>query len=183
MSGSPDADDLNLINSGLSKLTTNNNRQISINDDLYDGLNNMTNTINDLIREKDRTFTLTQSSNNLLKIILNLDILNEEIIKIQNSITLSKLGVVNNRMLRPIDTELINQILNDQGIPVDLLDQALGFASVAVGTDGETILYIISIPNPSNPSYQHLKIVPIIRYAVKEKFLYKFLIFLVFVQI
>lgn len=37
MSGSPDADDLQLINSGINQLTENNNRQTSVNDNIFDG--------------------------------------------------------------------------------------------------------------------------------------------------
>lgn len=161
MSGSPDADDLEMIDSRIFEVTENNNKQISINDDLYDGLINMTETINELIREENKTYTVVQAKNDLLRIILNLDIINQEIINIQNSILLAKVGIVNGRILKLKEIKLINQILSDQGIPTDLLDEALGFASVTIGTDGETILYIINIPNLSSSSFQHLKIVPI----------------------
>lgn len=169
MSGSPDADDLEIINNGINKITDNSNRQITVNDELFDGLNNMTETINELIREENRTHRAVKAGNDLFNIILNLNIINQEIITIQNSITLAKLGVVNNRMLRPREIELMNQILSDQGIPIDVLDEALGFASVTIGTDGETILYIINIPNLSDSSYQHLKIASIIDHSLRIK--------------
>lgn len=169
MSGSPDADDLRLINSGIFKVTENSNRQISINDEIYDGLNNMTETVNELIKEENITHRAVLAGNSLLNIILNLDIINQEVINIQNSIALSKLGVVNNRMLTLKEIESINQILSDQGIPTNLLDEALGFASVTIGTDGQTLLYIINIPNLSNSSYQHLRIVPILTDSLRIK--------------
>lgn len=169
MSGSPDADDLNMINSGLTRITDNTNKQIQINNEIYDGLNNATDTINYLITVEDKTHELIKSSNGLLKIILNLDIVNQEIIKILNSITFSKLGLVSNRMLRQKETRLIDQILYDQGTPTDLLDEILGFTTVTIGTDGETILYIINIPNLSNTTYQHLKIIPVISNALRIK--------------
>lgn len=169
MSGSPDADDLEMIDSKIFNVTENNNKQISINDNLYDGLNNMTETINELIKEENRTISVVHAKNNLLRIILNLDIINQEIINIQNSILLAKVGIVNGRILKLKEIKLINQILSDQEIPTDLLDEALGFASVTIGTDGELILYIINIPNLSNSSYQHLKIEPIRSNALRIK--------------
>lgn len=169
MSGSPDADDLRLINTGIYKVTGNSNRQISINDELYDGLNNMTETVNELIKEENKTHRAVIAGNDLLNIILNLDIINQEVINIQNSITLSKLGIVNNRMLTLREIESINQILSDQGIPTELLDEALGFASVTIGTDGQMLLYIINIPNLSNSSYQHLRIVPVLTDSLRIK--------------
>lgn len=95
MSGSPDADDLTIINSGIYRVTENNNRQISINENLYDGLNNMTEIINDLITEENKTNKAIKARNDLFNIILHLDIVNPEITKIQNSIALSKLGIIN----------------------------------------------------------------------------------------
>lgn len=169
MSGSPDADDLNLINTEIYKVTKNNNLQISINDNLYEGFNNMTEAINELVKEEHKIYDIVTEGNNLFSIILNLDIINQEIIQIQNAIILSKLGIVNNRILRPKEIEFMNQILSDQGIPIDLLDEALGFASVTIGTDGETILYIINVPNLSNSTYQHLRVEPIIEQSLRIK--------------
>lgn len=99
MSGSPDADDLNLINTEIYKVIKNNNLQISINDNLYEGFNNMTEAINELVKEEHKIYDIVTEGNNLFSIILNLDIINQEIIQIQNAIILSKLGIVNNRTI------------------------------------------------------------------------------------
>ena len=158
MSGSPDADDLKIINQDLNKISDNNNEQITINEELYKGVDNITDSLNQLIVSSRKTSTTID----LLNIIMNLDILNDEIRNIQEAILLAKLKIINRRMLKPNEIDLIGQIFSRQGIPATLLDEALGFATSTIGTNGEIILYIINIPHFGNQTFQHLKIEPVI---------------------
>lgn len=158
MSGSPDADDLRIINTDLNKMTDNSNQQIIINDELNQGVNNITDAINKVIISHRKTSTAVD----LLNILMNLDILNNEIDHIQDAILLAKLEMISSKILSHHEIELINQILSSQGISPALLDEALSFASATIGTNGEIILFIINIPHFSQSTYQHLKIEPII---------------------
>lgn len=165
MSGSPDADDLEIINKELNKITDNSNKQININSDLYKGVNNVTETVNKLIVSNEKT----NSAIDLLNIIMNLDILNDEISNIHDSILLAKLDLINSKLLSHREIELIGQILRKQGIALALLDEALGFATTTIGTNGEIILYVINIPHFGNLTYQHLKIEPVISNSQRIK--------------
>ena len=75
---------------------------------------------------------------------------------------MAKLQLTNSRMLSLDEIEYIGQIFIKQGIDTAFLDEALGFATTTIGTNGDIILYIINIPHLSNETYQHLKIEPIV---------------------
>lgn len=169
MSGSPDADDLKIINNDIEKFTENNNQQIVINDNFYQEIDNITDSINKLISIDNRTSTAIDKEYDLLNIILNLEILNDEVANIQNSILLSKIKLINSRILSTDEIAFISQTFSNQGIPSAFLDEALGFATSTIGTNGDIILYIINIPHLGNQTYRHLRIEPIIANSKRIK--------------
>ena len=158
MSGSPDADDLRLISKEINRAADNNNEQITINQNMYNDLENITNTINKLV-ELDNDVQKKNLNDKLFMIVfLNLDRINNEIVNIQNSILFSKIKVVNHHVLSDRELELVSKSLSTQGIAPDLLDEALNSASTTIGSNGETLHYIINIPNLNPHTYNLLRI-------------------------
>ena len=162
MSGSPDADDLRIINRGIDDVVDNNNIQIKINDNIQENLENITLTIRKLASLGKENLHTIERTSNLVSIIVNLNIINEEITTIQNSILLSQLQIVNHKQLQLPQIESINKMLSDQQIFPDSLLEGLGFATSTIGTNGETILYTVNVPILGNTSFDHLKIEPIV---------------------
>ena len=162
LSGSPDAEDLRIITTGIDEVVDNNNAQIQINNNLQEKLENITISVKTLASIENSTSQTIFQTVNLFNIILNIDSIKEEIATIQNSILLSKINVVNHNQLNVKEIELVHNILNNQGISSELLQEALGFATSTIGTNGETILYIVNIPVLCNLTYEHLRIEPVI---------------------
>lgn len=167
LAGSPDADDLRTIDTFVNKLVSNNNEQTSINDNLIETMNNMTHTLNDLISVDSFNHYNFSKEIELIKVIVNLDLIEEEIEAIQNAILFSKLDLINNRLLTEDEVSLISSSIESQGIPTHLLEEALTFVSTSVITNGKIILYIISIPNFSKTSFQQLRIEAIVHNSEK----------------
>lgn len=167
LAGSPDADDLKIIDTSVNQLISNNNEQTTINNQLQEKLNNMTHSLNDVISVDSSNHHVLTSEIDQIKIIIKLDIIEEEIEAIQNAILISKLDLINNRILTADEVKLISSSIESQGIPTHLIEEALAFVSTAAITNGEVIRYIISIPNLSKTSFQHLHIEAIVHNSEK----------------
>lgn len=167
LAGSPDADDLKLIDTSVNQLVSNNNEQITINNQLLEKLNNMTHSLNDVISVDSSNYHVLTTEIDQIKAIIKLDMIEDEIEAIQNAILFSKLDLINNRILTAEEVKLISSSIESQGIPTHLIEEALAFVSTAVITNGEIIKYIISIPSFSKTSFQHLHIEAIVHNSEK----------------
>lgn len=177
MAGSPDSDDLKAINSSINQLVDNNNDQIEINQKLQTSLVNLTNYLDDINSLDSQNFNEISKELDSLKILFNLDLINDEIEAIRNAIIFSKLNILNNKLLTSDETEEITTRLETQGIHQHLIDEALQFATTSVVTNGEVILYIIGIPNFSKVTFQQLRVEAVInraeRIIIPGKFFFK----------
>lgn len=177
MAGSPDSDDLKAINSSINQLVDNNNDQIEINQKLQISLVNLTNYLNDINSLDSQNFNEISKELDSLKILFNLDLINDEIEAIRNAIIFSKLNILNNKLLTSEETEEITTRLETQGIHQHLIDEALQFATTSVVTNGEVILYIVGIPNFSKVTFQQLRVEAVInraeRIIIPGKFFFK----------
>lgn len=158
MSGSPDADDLKIMTNGIDSVSDNSNKQISINDQLYSSINNLTKTVNEIIQVETTNSKLAVEDNMILSLILNLDILNDEISAIQESITFAKIGIVNYKLLTTEEIQQIDETMSNQGVHLELLEEALNLVKVTIGASNDILLYIVNIPIFYPETYEELKI-------------------------
>lgn len=158
MAGSPDADDLTTINSELENLTDNNNKQIILNNDLRDNMENLTGALNSLIKIETENSKSSIIRDNLIKAILTLDTLKEEIDGIQTAITLSKLNIVNSKIISTVEAEWIYQGFKDQGVTTDSMESAFHLISTTVGANEHLLVYILNIPDFDETTYTNLRI-------------------------
>lgn len=165
MSGSPDADDLQLITKGINAVVDNNNKQIPINDEMFESLKNLTDVTNKLIKEESKSSRLDSEKTQILNLILNLDILNNQISAIQESITFAKVGIVNYKILSTDEISQIDESLSKQGVHTELLEEALNLAKITIGTNNEILLYVINIPAFYPESYDELQIEAIFNHS------------------
>lgn len=163
MSGSPDADDLRIITKGINEMVDNSNKQIKINDQVFDSLGNLTEITNKLINITEQNSKLSSEETQVLHLILNLDIINQEIASIQEAIIFAKLGTVNYKLLTTDEIIQIDELLSNQGMHLDLLEEAINFAKVTIGTNNELLLYVVNIPKFYHPVYEVLKIEAILK--------------------
>ncbi|XP_058454967.1 uncharacterized protein LOC131432615, partial [Malaya genurostris] len=165
ISGAPDAEDLRMITTGINDVIDNNDRQSSINNQVFGSLDNITETMDKIIAVERDHFKLATEENLILKIFINLDFINKEIEAIHESIVLAMLGIVSHKILDPAEIHLIDESLANQGVYSELLDEALNFAKVIIGTDNEILLYVINIPIFHQTTYEELKIEVILKNA------------------
>lgn len=158
MSGSPDADDLEIITKSMNEVVDNSNKQITINDDVFKSLDNLTEITNYLFNITEKNSKHISEESRVLNLILNLDIINQEIENIQEAIILAKLGTVNYKLLTTDEIIQIDQLLSNQGLHLDLLEEAINFAKVTIGTNNEILLYVVNIPKFHQPIFDVLKI-------------------------
>ena len=137
----------------MNQLVSNNNEQTTINTDPIQKLNDITDSLNNVTSVDALNHHSLSTEIDLIRFVINLDIIQDEIESIQNAIMLSKLDLINNR------------ILEDQGISSHLMGEALNFVSTASITNGEVIMYIVSISNFSKTSFQLLHVEAIVHNA------------------
>lgn len=100
--------------------------------------------------------------NNLIKVILTLDTLKEEIDYVQPTITLSKLNIVNSKILSVTEVDLIHENLRAQGDQTDSMESAFHLLSTTVGTNDHFLAFIINVPDFDPALFANLRIEAVI---------------------
>lgn len=145
IAGNPDAQDLMIINSTLNDLIEQNNMQYKVNEQVGQRIEELTSTINQII-ERTHTNQVLLNEIDMITTILNIDIINRILIGIQEAILFSKVHITNSRILSIKEINFIKNMLNNQGVQVELPDEALNFVTPKVVTSRDTLLYILHVP-------------------------------------
>lgn len=160
IAGNPDAEDLRAINSSLNDLITENNNQYKVNNQMALRLQSLTDTVNKIV-ESSYTNKIALNEMETLITILNIDIINKILVDIQDAIILSKTLTVNTRMLSLKEINTIRTLLEEQGIKVDLPDEAISFVTPKIAVSKNTLLYILHIPQLEPEEANIVKIFPL----------------------
>lgn len=166
LAGSPDANDLRAITLAINNASDNNNKQIVINQDFESAINNITRNLNSLNQLNSLTLDKLNLDLQLLKVIFQLERLENQINQIQDSIIFSKLNVVNHHLLTSEETILISNYLKSQDISFSSLDQALEFTQINIAFQEGTLIYAINLPELTHEKFATLRVEPL---AVHEK--------------
>ncbi|XP_049531149.1 uncharacterized protein LOC125948789 [Anopheles darlingi] len=161
IAGSPDADDLRLLNSTINDLITNNNVQVKINNDLTLQLTETLGRVKEALKLSRDTSVDLYSIN----ILLNLKYLSEKLGLVTDSITLAKLGVTNSRILNRKEVDLLISDLRKQNLPIHTVTEALSYTRTKIATNNNEILFIISCPRLTNDYYKKIEL-----YAVTNNY-------------
>lgn len=156
--GSPDADDLRIINTTMNELTENNNKQYRINKQFDHRLRTLTDTINQLTKEREQVMLNELET---IKTIMNIDIINHVLEEIQEAISWTKVSVVSNKILSSPEINSIKTILEDQGVKVELPDEALKLVQPIIAINSNSILYILKIPQLADEEATMLEVFPL----------------------
>ncbi|XP_055714395.1 uncharacterized protein LOC129808633 [Phlebotomus papatasi] len=131
---------------GINKLIKNNNKQVEINKNFEIRINNMIKTISGLLKsnleKKDNTLTYLE----VINLLFHIDELHNKLKAIEEAIMLSKLGVVSKSLLTPMEMNFITEKLYQQNIRLRYREQIFKYLSAAVLYEGETIVYVVDIP-------------------------------------
>lgn len=157
VAGSPDADDLKIINSSINNLIQNNNAQVKINRELN-------------LQMKEFVFKTTQAislfnsraiESHSINIFLNLKYLHEKLEQIVDSITFAKIGILNRKILSSTEIQVLLQKLHNENITTHSITEALSYAESSVATNNKEVALLIKIPKLDRRVFRKIHIYPI----------------------
>lgn len=161
IAGSPDAQDLRIINGTLNDLIKENNMQYKVNEQVGQRIQQLTNVINQII-EKTHSNQLLLNEIDMITTILNIDIINKILVGIQEAILFSKVRITNSGILSIKEINLVKTMLSNQGVQVELPDEALNFVTPKIATSRDTLLYILHVPQLEVEESTIIRIYPLI---------------------
>lgn len=161
IAGTPDAQDLRIINFTMNELITQNNEQYKVNMQLDERVSRLTDTINKVI-ENSLSNKLIFNEIETITTILNIDNINHLLDNIQDAITLSKSSLVSNKILSLKELNTVKTLLQDQGVTIDFPDEALQFVIPKLALKDDTLLYMLNVPRLENTTSIILRIYPLV---------------------
>lgn len=161
IAGSPDHDDAEYIYKTLDEMSTNNNKQIIINKDFANQVNNITKIVNTFSNAIKKDSSIVRED---IEIIRNkIRIIKESIINIKYAIQWAKNNIINSFLLNKAEMHLTISQLEKENMPFDNIEEALELANVNVLTNYSNILYVIKIPVTKFDIYENMIIRPVIK--------------------
>lgn len=171
LAGNPDNDDLEIINHSLGTLEKQENllskslsRQIIINEQIQNKINNITDIIkkiNKHIIEQKNNSLVVKVDLEYINLIVNLDILIQILNNIEEQIEFSKLNVLNRNLFSFQEKKYIFNRLNAQKLKLDYLDQIFQYTSGSVIVGRGEILMLVKIPILEDNEFDLINIQPL----------------------
>lgn len=146
IAGSPDADDLRIINTTLNNLVTQNNQQTKINNIINIRINEMATTVNKLIEQQSTENKILLKELDAITLLLYMDTTNNILEDLEDTILRTRIKLANNKLLSLKEILTIETLLNEQGIKTQFPEEALNYAKPKIAIRGDNLLYILQIP-------------------------------------
>lgn len=161
IAGSPDHDDAEYIYKTLDEMATNNNKQIIINNDFADQVNNITKMVNVLSNAIKKDTSIVGEDIEILRNKIRL--IKEGIINIKYAIQWAKSNIINSFLLNKVEMDLTMGQLKKENMPFNNIEEALELASINVLSNNSNILYVIKIPITKSNMYENIIVKPVIK--------------------
>lgn len=146
IAGSPDADDLKIINTTLDELITENNHQTRINNIINTRIDEMATTVNRLIEGQALQNKILLKELDAVTLLLFMDTTNSILEDLEDTILRTRIELANSKLLSLKEILTIETLLNEQGIQTNFPEEALNYAKPKIATRGDLLLYILQIP-------------------------------------
>lgn len=177
IAGTPDANDLHVINSTMNQLIENNNNQIFINQAMNGRIQHISKITNDLLELDYKTQQQHVIELNLITILLNIDTIQHQIEILEDAILLAKHGIPSSRILSIKDYVKTKKFLEQANIYVNSYEDLLSRSIAHVVMNTTHIMYMLKIPQLSNEAYDFEYIDPLVtnekRVYVKNNYIIK----------
>lgn len=157
IAGTPDADDLKLINSSINNLVSNNNLQVKINREIALQLKEVAFKTKDAIQK----FNSRTTEFHAIAILENLKFLSQTLGQILDTITLAKLGILNILILSDNETTTFIHDLAREKVIVSTAADAISYASTSIATNQREIALLIKLPKLNSKIYRKVHVHPI----------------------
>lgn len=167
LAGSPDHHDFEIIQRKMNDVLENNSNQVVINRLSIEKINNLTNVTNEIIKilkDSDRT-----QDDRISKLKYKLEIIKDEVANIEFAIHLAKVNVVNSFILSSLELQILDEVFDKNNIPFSSIDELLHFSKIKIASEGQNIIYIISIPTTDTDNCKRILIKPIKRGNIVNK--------------
>lgn len=160
ISGSPDAEDLRIINRTSNSLIDQNNEQIKINKQFEDRIFNISNSFSLFVSN----FSNEMNSVNLL---FQIDELINYLETIEEAITLARANIPSSRLVTAEEVQLAKNVIADNHLGLDTPNDILDIASVYILHNAHQIIYVLKIPKIKAINYELYYIEPIVNNGSK----------------
>lgn len=155
IAGSPDADDLKIINYTMNNLINQNNRQVFVNNAMDMRIQQISKTTNDLLNLDFQAKQQHEMDINILATILNMDTVQHQLEILEDAILLAKHGIPSSRILSMTDYVKMKPFLDQQHVYASTFEGLLSKSSTQVTMNDTHIMYIIKIPQLSSELYEY----------------------------
>lgn len=155
IAGSPDAEDLRIINSSINSLITGNNRQIMINQAINNQIQGITDVTNELLIAQQERMKNHSIEINQLIILSNLDLLQNQMDTLEESILMAKHGIPSSKLLSIHSFNRIATLLQEHEIYLSSFEELLTQSTAQVILNTTHIAYILKIPQLSKEVYEY----------------------------
>ncbi|XP_055599591.1 uncharacterized protein LOC129748850 [Uranotaenia lowii] len=129
----------------MNDLIDQNNQQFKVNENIDKRIQHLTNAIKEVMLQANFNKIMINDIE-IITAIMNTDILNKMLEDIQDAIMLSKLSITHNRILSIREILAIRELIQDQGVNLNLPDEALQFVTPKFATSSKMLLYLMHIP-------------------------------------
>ncbi|XP_041776420.1 uncharacterized protein LOC121595976 [Anopheles merus] len=155
IAGSPDAEDLTIINTTLNSLILQNNEQLLINNGLSRRFQETTHIANHVIDLQNRIQREHQTEIQQIIKIANLDALQAHIKTLQEAILAAKHGIPNSELLSIEDLNTVAEFLAQNGIYYTSVEEMLTQATAQVTMNSTHVIFMLKFPRLSYENYEY----------------------------
>lgn len=146
IAGTPDADDLRIINTTLNELIAQNNAQVHINNVLNVKIAEMTSTINSLIDKYADKNKITLQEMEAITLLIYMDNTNRILEEIEDTVLRTHVNLPNSKLLTLNEITAIETVLNNQGINTSFPEEALNYVKPKIASKDNILFYILHVP-------------------------------------
>lgn len=164
ISGSPDAEDLRIINRTTNLLIDQNNEQVKINRYFENRFQNMSTSLSMFISNVSNEIIDRMSSVNLL---FNIDELTKHLETIEEAIALARANIPSSRLITAQELQLARNFISDNHLGLDSPNDILDIAGAYILHNALQIIYVLKIPKIKAINYELYYIEPIINNGSK----------------
>ncbi|XP_062558605.1 uncharacterized protein LOC134223467 isoform X2 [Armigeres subalbatus] len=134
ISGSPDADDIRLVNATINTIINQENNQMKINSGLDTRIRNITYVINALISKNNNLSSELSEGFSSVNLLFNIDELTQQIETIGEAITLARWNIPSSRLISLTELTAAQDFLRTQGLDVATAESVLEIARAYIIT-------------------------------------------------
>lgn len=176
IAGTPDANDLQIINSTMNQLIQDNNNQVYINNAVSGRIQQISKIADDLLQLNHKSKNQHTVELNLLTMLLNIDTTQHHIEELEDAIVLAKHGIPTSRILSIKDYIKMKTFLEKANIHINSYEDLLSKSVAHVITNKTHIIYMLKIPQLSNEEYDYEYVDPLIQNEKKISIKYNYIL-------